>query len=29
MKLPGASSIAELEPARVTQLRRFVPFSRL
>ncbi|WP_269305914.1 alpha-hydroxy acid oxidase [Aeromicrobium sp. HA] len=28
MKLLGASSIAELEPAHVTQLRRLVPFSR-
>ncbi|GAA2088707.1 alpha-hydroxy-acid oxidizing protein [Aeromicrobium tamlense] len=28
MKLLGASSIAELEPAHVTQLRRLVPFIR-
>lgn len=28
MKLLGASSIAELEPAHVTQLRRLVPFDR-
>ncbi|MFO6454111.1 MULTISPECIES: alpha-hydroxy-acid oxidizing protein [unclassified Aeromicrobium] len=28
MKLLGASTIAELEPAHVTQLRRLVPFDR-